>query len=249
MGKGKASLGFMYKVPPASKENTFSSRSGAGGGGLKSGKKLDEAFVPSVDGDGGGGDDGVDYDSNDDESTRAFKRMLAGHDEEETNTSTLATNSTISSVSEADLKKKRKEDDSSMSALEKEVGRKFSQGPATTYADTVEKFPELKDAPMAKGIDKDAGVNIRFNPLGKNLRTNACCKKCGVWGHSMGDRECGVGGWNPFGGGRGRLSSAMGEGGVTEREVGGGVGEKGKVGEEKSRSGVKCSYRERARIF
>jgi CBF1 interacting corepressor len=22
--------------------------------------------------------------------------------------------------------------------------------------------------------------------------------KCGVWGHSKGDRECKVGGWNPF---------------------------------------------------
>lgn len=43
------------------------------------------------------------------------------------------------------------------------------------------------------------GVSIKFNPLGKQLR-NVKCLKCGEYGHQRGDRECKMGGWDPFSG-------------------------------------------------
>ena len=39
--------------------------------------------------------------------------------------------------------------------------------------------------------------SLNFKPLGAVLR-NIQCLKCGQWGHSRGDRECPVSGWNPF---------------------------------------------------
>merc|ERR1711862_377424 len=40
-------------------------------------------------------------------------------------------------------------------------------------------------------------VGLNFKPLGAVLR-NVRCMACGKWGHSRGDRECEVSGWNPF---------------------------------------------------
>lgn len=58
--------------------------------------------------------------------------------------------------------------------------------------------PELANAPMAhkKGATMDNMI-VKFNPLGKVLR-NVRCKVCGIVGHAKGDRECKVGGWDPF---------------------------------------------------
>lgn len=81
-----------------------------------------------------------------------------------------------------------------MSALEKAVGKKTAQG--LTLEEQVERFPQLKNAPMAKGMT-ETNVNVTFKPLGTQLR-NVRCLSCGVWGHSRNDRECLVSGWDPF---------------------------------------------------
>lgn len=81
------------------------------------------------------------------------------------------------------------------SALEKAVGRK-DRGSALTLEEQIARFPQLKNAPMAKGMSA-TDVNVSFKPLGAQVR-NVKCLACGVWGHSRGDRECRMTGWDPF---------------------------------------------------
>lgn len=83
-----------------------------------------------------------------------------------------------------------------MNALEKAVGKKTEQG--LSLEEQIERFPQLKNAPMAKGMS-ETNVNVTFKPLGTQLR-NVRCLACGVWGHSRNDRECLVSGWDPFSG-------------------------------------------------
>jgi CBF1 interacting corepressor len=94
--------------------------------------------------------------------------------------------------------------------LEKAVGRN-RLGVDVTLAQQMERFPMLKGAPRALppkpatgGVDggKEAPtdsdvVALNFKPLGQVLR-NVRCVKCSEWGHSMGDRECRLTGWDPF---------------------------------------------------
>merc|ERR1712032_1258394 len=94
-------------------------------------------------------------------------------------------------------------DSDNLTRLEKAVGRKedASRG-ALKYATQIERFPQLRNAPLEitrKGHDITdvATMNIRFKPLGTQIR-NVRCLACGVWGHGRGDRECSVGGWDPF---------------------------------------------------
>ena len=81
------------------------------------------------------------------------------------------------------------------SALEKAVGRR-DRGGALTLDEQIARFPQLKNAPMAKGMSA-TDVNVSFKPLGAQMR-NVKCLACGVWGHSRGDRECTKSGWDPF---------------------------------------------------
>lgn len=90
-----------------------------------------------------------------------------------------------------------------LTQLEKAVGRKEDawRG-AMNYATQMERFPQLRNAPLEikkKGHDITdvATMNIRFKPLGTQIR-NVRCLECGVWGHGRGDRECSIGGWDPF---------------------------------------------------
>jgi CBF1 interacting corepressor len=85
--------------------------------------------------------------------------------------------------------------DDNRSALEKAVGRKDRNG-ALTLEEQVARFPQLRHAPMAKGMSS-TDVNVNFKPLGAQMR-NVKCLSCGVWGHSRGDRECETTGWDPF---------------------------------------------------
>ena len=82
-----------------------------------------------------------------------------------------------------------------LSALEKAVGRKDG-GSSLTLEEQVARFPQLKNAPMAKGMN-GTNVQVTFKPLGTRMR-NVRCMVCGAWGHSKGDRECSISGWDPF---------------------------------------------------
>lgn len=82
-----------------------------------------------------------------------------------------------------------------LSALEKAVGRRDGKH-SLSLDEQVARFPQLKDAPMAKGMN-GSNVGVSFKPLGAQLR-NVRCLACGVWGHSRGERECQKSGWNPF---------------------------------------------------
>lgn len=79
-------------------------------------------------------------------------------------------------------------------ALEKAVGRKAATG--LSLNDQIARFPHLKNAPMAEGM-AGTNVHVTFKPLGGSIR-NIRCIKCGEWGHSKGERECKLSGWNPF---------------------------------------------------
>eukprot|EP00980_Cylindrotheca_fusiformis_P028167 scaffold22583_cov106-Cylindrotheca_fusiformis.AAC.38 len=92
-------------------------------------------------------------------------------------------------------KNQKNQDADTRSALEKAVGRR-DRGSALTLEEQLARFPQLKNAPMAKGMST-TDVNVSFKPLGAQLR-NVRCLACGVWGHSRGDRECSKTGWNPF---------------------------------------------------
>ena len=83
-----------------------------------------------------------------------------------------------------------------LSALEKAVGRRDGAGGALSLEEQIARFPQLKNAPMAKGMNA-TDVNVSFKPLGAQLR-NVKCLACGIWGHSRGDRECAKSGWDPF---------------------------------------------------
>jgi len=90
------------------------------------------------------------------------------------------------------------------SALEKDVGRKNrSSQNNLSYQQQIERFPQLKNAPM-EAKPKDDGNNdaaapmmVNFKPLGVQI-LHVRCMSCGIWGHARGDRECAKSGWNPF---------------------------------------------------
>ena len=146
----------------------------------------------------------------DDAAAAAFRRMLAKasqgepdnkeEDEEEFNANAEEAKLSFGPVlqgSTLDANEQQQPGDEikNLSALEKAVGRK-DRGGALTLEEQVARFPQLKNAPMAKGMSS-TDVNVSFKPLGSQLR-NVKCLACGVWGHSRGDRECSKSGWDPF---------------------------------------------------
>jgi CBF1 interacting corepressor len=87
--------------------------------------------------------------------------------------------------------------DKELTALEKAVGRRDASSAAgLSLEEQIARFPQLKNAPMAKGMNA-TNVGVTFKPLGTQLR-NVRCMVCGIWGHSRGDRECLKSGWDPF---------------------------------------------------
>jgi CBF1 interacting corepressor len=138
----------------------------------------------------------------DDDAAAAFRAMLAGvtktdddDDDDEQANAFAFSNSSGAALQGTTVERSFSEHDG-RSALEKAVGRKDGNSAALTLEQQVARFPQLKNAPMAKGM-KGTDVQVNFKPLGTQLR-NVQCLACGVWGHSRGDRECSKSGWDPF---------------------------------------------------
>jgi len=217
IGGSQAQLRFMYDAPPgmqkkeADESNRKSSERAAGGNT--------------------GVDDLSKIKPGDDAAAIAFRQMLAAaaaskgnqDNDEPVNDNPSDANNTFKftpslqgSMVEADSRYNQKEGDDtkkddvkkapardSRSALEKEVGRKNrSTQNNLSYEQQIERFPQLKNAPMAvkRGGDKDNAegpMMVNFKPLGSQI-LHVRCLACGVWGHQRGDRECQKSGWNPF---------------------------------------------------
>ncbi len=153
----------------------------------------------------------------DDDAAAAFRAMLArGTIPGNQPDSSLQTLQGHVETKNASMSNDEKEEDAINEArdrdlrtnLEKAVGRGITSGSGVTLAQQFERFPMLKGAPRvlpkSSGVGEDGKessetdvVGLNFKPLGQVLR-NVKCLKCSQWGHSMGDRECGVSGWNPF---------------------------------------------------
>ena len=152
----------------------------------------------------------------DDDAAAAFREMLARGTtgDEDESTSLYAASDTRPDDGGAAVKDGTTDEmlrgGDNRTNLEKAVGRN-RLGVDITLAQQMERFPMLKGAPRAlppkpasSGVDgdKDAPtdsdvVALNFKPLGQVLRNVRCCK-CSEWGHSMGDRECKLTGWDPF---------------------------------------------------
>ena len=72
-------------------------------------------------------------------------------------------------------------------ALEKAAGRRGRRRRSATVSEQMERFPELRNAPVEGSYTKHA--TISFKALGKVYR-QVQCRRCGEWGHRAGDREC-----------------------------------------------------------
>ena len=107
-----------------------------------------------------------------------------------------------------------------LTALEKAAGKKPQHGTrnSLSYEEQVQRFPMLANAPRVPGIiatnnsnpngsnsnnnnnnnnSTEHATSITFKPFGAQIR-QVRCLSCGTWGHSKGDRECTVSGWDPF---------------------------------------------------
>lgn len=182
----QAQLRFMYSAPP----------------GLEHPKDKDEnAAEPRND----LSNDVTQTQPGDDAAAAAFRRMLAssvttqqisqGEQDEGTQSSLRFEPVLQGSMMDPQEENQKTQDGDTRSALEKAVGRR-DRGGALTLEEQLARFPQLKNAPMAKGMSS-TDVNVSFKPLGAQMR-NVKCLSCGVWGHSRGDRECSKTGWNPF---------------------------------------------------
>lgn len=186
----QAQLRFMYDAPPGM-EKSKSSTNEPGESDKRSSSSNDVTQIQP----------------GDDAAAAAFRKLLASsvntqHDTAEEDTEGITQSalkygavmqgSTMDPMLESN---KQTQGGDARSALEKAVGRK-DRGGALTLEEHIARFPQLKYAPMAKGMSS-TDVNVSFKPLGSQLR-NVKCLACGIWGHSRGDRECSKTGWNPF---------------------------------------------------
>lgn len=196
----KTQLNFMYKAPPGimseGKKEEENNNQQQGSNGQNSNSTVTALRQPG-----------------DDDAAAAFRAMIANHKKQNNHVSenqSDKTEYTFSNSSGAALQGSSVEraefdfEKDGRSALEKAVGRKDGGG-ALSLEEQVARFPQLKNAPMAKGMSA-TDVQVNFKPLGTQLR-NVRCMACGVWGHSRGDRECAKSGWDPF-----RISTATSKG-------------------------------------
>ena len=181
----------MYKAPEVAGQASSSSSSSKP-------VSIHTSFVEA------GADDGVDFEEHDDPSVRDFKRMLAGKAPSSASSVSASSSSAAAAAAAAASASNQaapdlyKDLDDQRTSLEKSVGKRANS--SLTVASQILLHPLLANAPMAhvKGSKGDkSNMIVRFNPLGKLLR-NVRCKECGEAGHQKGDRECAVGGFDPF---------------------------------------------------
>jgi hypothetical protein len=96
----------------------------------------------------------------------------------------LAGASSSSAAASAAPTAPRLTDPSSLSALEREAGKR--KGPTLSVSEMHERFPFLKNAPMEMFAKN---VQVTFHPVGQEVK-NVRCIKCRAWGHEAADREC-----------------------------------------------------------
>jgi len=207
---GRKALGFMYdggKIPGLKKEVD---------GNNKDDDNNNEHESKRVN---SGGDDNesnlFQRQPGDDDAAAAFRAMLAqgvAADDtdkqlDETNQHDDVTDAQTTEDAEDDSNKHEAKDN--RTKLEKAVGRGINSGSGVTLAQQMERFPMLKGAPMVLQKQKNTGgdgekneqaataTGMNFKPLGAVLR-NVQCMACKQWGHTRGERECELSGWDPF---------------------------------------------------
>lgn len=203
----QAQLRFMYDAPPGLKKDDQQQQQAA----ANAARKPTSEAVKDV----------TQIQPSDDAAAAAFRRMLAATTQPppDNGSGDLATSDTYEGAAGADgesklgfapvlqgttLERELEKSNDTRSALEKAVGRR-DRGGALTLEEQLSRFPQLKNAPMAKGMSA-TDVNVSFKPLGAQMR-NVKCLACGVWGHSRGDRECQTTGWDPFSSGTARAAA------------------------------------------
>jgi CBF1 interacting corepressor len=226
-GGGRKALSFMYDAGrvPGLERRRGDGGGGSGGGGKDGGGGCDGEGWKHRDvkgGEGGRRDCGGEGPSlsyerqpGDDDAAAAFREILARGivpAGESASPMMAPSHSAMSredgSTDAAAANNEARERGDHRTNLEKAVGRGINAGSGVTLAQQMERFPMLKGAPrvLPKGTgtgDKESStgetdvVGLNFKPLGQVLR-NVKCVKCGEWGHTMGDRECKLTGWDPF---------------------------------------------------
>ncbi|KAL3823365.1 hypothetical protein ACHAXA_008860, partial [Cyclostephanos tholiformis] len=226
-GGGRKALSFMYdasRVPGLEKRKGGGDGGDDGGGGNGEGWRHRDARGGERRLDGGEGTSLVyERQPGDDDAAAAFREMLARGTTTADELPSLMMTSSQSSMPRDDgtetiakdvaavANNEARERGDHRTNLEKAVGRGINAGSGVTLAQQMERFPMLKGAPRVLPKlgggggtgDKESStaegdvVGLNFKPLGQVLR-NVKCVKCGEWGHTMGDRECKLTGWDPF---------------------------------------------------
>jgi len=197
-GGNQAALRFMYSAPPGLPPASGEKSTVIECEGEKKGQSSSSAASQDV----------TQRQPGDDDAAAAFRAMFAkqssgntgdggeAHDTENGVAMIDGSNQMDGILAGSTIEAKIKGNEN-LSALEKAVGRRDASS-TLTLEEYVARFPQLKNAPMAKGMSS-TNVGVNFKPLGAQIR-NVRCLVCGVWGHSRGDRECELSGWNPFSG-------------------------------------------------
>lgn len=145
----------------------------------------------------------------DDDATAAFRRLLSGapsSTDDPNSSKPISFSSSGGTVLQGTTYDPMTADTprnagNSLSALEKAVGKRpqHAQRNALSLDEQIQRFPSLANAPRVAGIGNSQGgdTSVTFKPLGAQIR-NVRCLACGTWGHSKGDRECSISGWDPF---------------------------------------------------